>query len=204
MSNENYIMLNNQKIEFSDEQISKIKEILQPGMVKLEDIPEEETFKIGKYEFIVLEHDCNETYVILKDLYKENVKFGENNNYIGSDVEKICAEFAEEIENIIGDCFVEHVVDLTSNDGLKDYCGGMRKVALMTAEEYRTYVSALDKHKLKEYWWLATPNSTDTHGCHDFALCVSLSGRIYFSNCYYGNFGVRPFCIFKSNIFVSK
>ena len=196
------------KIEFTPEQIAEIRGALigegaetaeKASMTKLEKIPVGEMFKHCGYEFIVLEHlQTEQTVVCFKDFVKENVKFGENNNYDGSDVDDICWELAEEITDT-----VEFTLDLTSDDGLDDYGTVDREVALMTTDMYRKYVSILDKHKLNKWWWLATPWSTATHGETDWVKCVSPSGYFYFNYGYCNGNGVRPFCILKSNIFVS-
>ena len=196
----NYINLNGQVIEFTEEQIKKM---IGTKQKKLTDIPVGETFEIGTYEFVVLEQSGDTTAVILKNLLKTSEKFGSNNNYAGSDVDKICVEFGLEIANIIGsDNLISHTVDLTSDDGLKDYGKVKRQMSLLTTELYRRYVETLDKHKLNKYWWLCTSYSTPTHNESIWVKCVSPSS-IFISNHYDDVNGVRPFCILNSEIFVS-
>ena len=199
----NYMMLNGQKIELTDKQVEEMKKSLGITSVMLSDIPSEETFKIGKYECIVLEKSGDTTAVILKSLLRESEKFGDNNNYDGSDVDKICNRFAEEIADIIGEeNIVEHTIDLTSDDGLDDYGKIKRKMSLLTCAQYRRYVRILDKHKTDKWWWLATPYSTSAHDNVSWTKCVSPRGNIGNVNRNISG-GVRPFCILKSNIFVS-
>ena len=196
------------KIEFTPEQIAEIRGALigegaetaeKASMTKLEKIPVGETFKHCGYEFIVLEHlQTDQTVVCFKDLVKENVEFEESNNYDGSNVDDICCELAEEITDT-----VEFTLDLTSYDGLDDYGTVDREVVLMTADMYRKYVRILDKYKPNKWWWLATPWSTSTHDDATYVKCVSPSGNFGSRNDYYYDDGVRPFCILKSNIFVS-
>ena len=145
----NYICINGKKIELTAEQVAQ----LMGEKKRLGDIAAGDTFKIGEYEFIVLEHDyCEEgaTAVILKELYKERVQFGENNNYATSKVREICEEFAEKITDLVGDRnLIEHSVDLTSDDGLDDYDEITNACAsLITADMYRKFVRVLDKHML--------------------------------------------------------
>ncbi len=201
----NYLMLNGKRIDLTAEQIADMKQSFGIEDVKLSDIKVGETFRIGEYEFIVLEQSGDTTAVILKDLLHEEETFGSNNNYDGSNVDKLCNEFGEEIENIVGsDNLVEHTVDLTADDGLKCYGTIKRKLSLITAEQYRKYVYILDEHKISSWWWLATPHSTDKHENANWVKCVSPRGGIY-NDDYDDNYnGVRPFCILKSNIFVSK
>lgn len=200
----NYICLNGQNIELSDAQVAEMQKSLGIGQVKLKDIPVGEPFKIGNYEFVVLEHSKETAAVIMKDLLHSEKQFGKNNNFENSKIDEICKKFANEIADIIGeDNLVEHTVDLTSDDGLKDYGKIKRKMSLLTAELYRRYVEILDKHKLDAWWWLATAHSTPTHDGSSWVKCVSPVGD-FLNFSYYDDGGVRPFCILNSNIFVSR
>jgi hypothetical protein len=171
---------------------------------KLADVPVGELAMVGNHEMIVLEHTGSETMLLRKDLLKKNCEFGKNNNYDGSYVDAICQDFAKEIAAIVGeDNILLHDVDLTSHDGLKDYGTIKRKASALTTPRAQRYVNILDKYTPGAWWWLATPWSTPAH-CNDYWVeCVSPSGDFYYG-CYGcgGDFGVRPFCILKSNIFV--
>ena len=201
----NYICINSQKIGLTEEQVEKIVAAYNMSNVKLSDIPEGDTCKIGENEFVVLEHKESTTVVVLKNLLPEVAFGGDSNRYDGSNVDRFCCEFAEDLFAAVGsDNVIPHTVDLTSNDGLKDYGQIERAVSLLTADLYRRYVQVLDKEKVDGWWWLATPWSTPSHESDRCALCVSPSGRIDFDNCDYVDCDVRPFCILKSNIFVSR
>jgi len=201
----NYISICGQEIELTEEQVEKIRVSLGAERVKLADVAVKDTFKIGTHEFVVLEQSGDTTAVILKNLLVDDKVFGKNNNYSGSYVEQECNQFADEIEAIIGaENIVKHTVDLTSDDGLKDYGNINRRMSLLTTEQYRRYVDILDEHKVDAWWWLATPFSTKKHDNASWVKCVAPSGFIIYGDYYYDDFGVRPFCILKSNIFVSK
>ena len=201
----NYISINDQRIELTDEQVEKLRDSFNLPCVKLADVPVGETFKVGNHEMVALEHSGDTTAVILKDLLPDQ-KFGANNNYDGSDADKTCINFAKELELLVGtDNLCLHTVDLTSDDGLKCYGSVKRKASLLTTENYRRYVYILDKHKPDDWWWLATAFSTSVHGHTSAVKCVAPSGYVV-NGSFYGldYFGVRPFCILKSHIFVSK
>lgn len=199
----NYISINDQIIALTDEQVEKLRESFNLPCVKLADVPVGETFKVGNHEMVVLEHSGDTTAVILKDLLPDQ-KFGSNNNYAGSDVDKTCIEFSKGLEMLVGeDNLCLHTVDLTSDDGLKCYGSVKRKASLLTTEKYRRYVYILDKHKPDNWWWLATPFSTSAHGHTSAVKCVAPSGCVGYSSFDDGGNGVRPFCILKSHIFVS-
>jgi hypothetical protein len=198
------IQINGKTIELTDKQIQEITQSLGLNNVQLSEVPEGETFRIGEYEFIVLEQSGDTTAVILKELLHDNIQFGNNNNFNGSNVDKLCSDFATEITAEVGaHNLVEHTVDLTSDDGLKDYGKTKRRVSLLTAPQYRKYVEILDKYKLNKWWWLSTAFSTPTHDNANWIKCVSPHGGIY-SYFYHCDCGVRPFLHFVSSISVSK
>lgn len=200
-----YICINGQKIELTKEQADQLRSQYGPAEVKLADVAVGQIVQIGEFEMVVLEHTENGTALILKGFYGEDTAFGEDNNdYRQSLVDQRCGEFAKELAEIVGDGnVVNHAVDLTSDDGLKDYGAITRRASLLTAERYRRYVDIMDTVNPKEWWWLATAHSTKRHENDTWAKCVAPSGGIGDISCVSGN-GVRPFCILKSNIFVSK
>ena len=200
----NYISINNQKIELTDEQVRRIIAAQGVPDLRLAEVSEGETVKIGGHEFVVLEHAGAATSLILKNLLAEDETFGETNNYDGSNVDELCNAFADELAAIVGEeKIVVHTVDLTSDDGLKDYGEVTRRASLLTADLYRRYVEILDKYNPKQWWWLATAHSTKRHENDSWVKCVSPSGLIY-NYGYFDDRGARPFCILKSDIFVSK
>ena len=201
----NYISINGQKIDLTEEQVERIKGSFQLPAVKLADTAPGDIVKVGSHEFIVLEHREGGTALIRKDLLRTGEEFGDNNNYDESNVDEICNEFAEEIAGIVGeDNILLHEVDLTSDDGLKDYGTIQRKASLLTAERYRQYVEILDKHKSDAWWWLATAFSTAAHENDSWVKCVSPAGCVFSDDDCDDDCGLRPFCILKSSIFVSN
>lgn len=200
----NYICINGENTEITEEQLTEIEKIINTKLIRLKSIPTGETFKIQNYEFIVLEHSEETTAVILKDLIFENNQFGKNNNYKCSEVDYICNSFGSEIEKIVDKRnVIEHTVDLTSDDGLKDYGKVRRYSSLLTTELYRRYVEILDKYKVKNVWWLATPLSTLSHKHNEGVKCVSPHGSI--NSCYCDSVcGIRPFCVLNSDVVVRK
>lgn len=199
----NYIMINGQQIELTQEQVEQIIAANAATQRELSTCSEGDVVKVGSHEMVVLEHAGAATVLIRKDLIADDEEFGENNNYNGSNVDAICNRFGDDLISTVGEeNILRLAVDLTSDDGLKDYGSVTRHAALLTADQYRRYVHILDKHKLDAWWWLATAYSTPAHGNDTWVRCVSPSGRIYICS-YDCSCGVRPFCILKSNIFVS-
>lgn len=203
----NFIIVNGHQIELTEEQVRQIVEAntQESADIRLEDVPAGELVKIGGYEFLVLEQMEEATALICKDLIGNTTEFGESNNYDRSYVDEICNSFSEAIADAAGEeNLVSHAVDLTSDDGLKDYGTVNRMVSLLTTDLYRKYVDILDKYNPEKWWWLATPHSTERHGNDQWVKCVSPSGNVSGVGYYGVDFGVRPFCILKSSIFVSQ
>ena len=199
-----FISTNGQKTELTEEQVQQIRASFGFNSVRLSSVDVGETVKIGDHELIVLEQSGDTTALICKE-FIETSTFGDSNNYDGSKVDKLCSKFATKLAKIIGeDNVIQHTVDLTADDGLKDYGSVKRFASLLTTDLYRRYVYTLDEFKLDAWWWLATPYSTPTHEHTSWAKCVSPSGFIYYDIYDCRVIGVRPFCILNSNIFVSK
>ncbi len=199
-----HIKIGDIEMDLTGEQVVELKRQLN-GDVELSAVEPGGVAEVAGFEFIVLEQLEDGAAVILKRLLCDDKEFSDSgNNFDGSNVDEICKAFEEDLKKATGqDIFVMHSVDLTSDDGLKDYGVISRNVSLLTAEQYRKYVEILDKHKLDAYWWLSTPHSTKTHDNDCWVKCVAPSGNIFnYSYTYYC--GVRLFCILKSNIFVSK
>ena len=89
-------------------------------------------------------------------------------------------------------------IDLTADDGLKNYGGDRVRIGLITCEEYRLLrgnIPALPDR----WWWTATPDSP----INSFVRYVASDGSLNYCRAYYGNDGVRPLCNLKSEILVS-
>ena len=127
----------------------------------------------------------------------------ELNNYATSEIRKyLNTEFLKELEAAVGE---ENIIpferDLTSLCGLKEYGTCEDKVSLISLDEYRKYRELLPR--TGEWWWTLTPDSTASNGVTYWTTVVSPSGNFLNNYCDYSR-GVRPVCILKSNIFVSK
>lgn len=89
-------------------------------------------------------------------------------------------------------------IDLTADDGLKNYGGDRVRIGLITCEEYRLLrgnIPALPDR----WWWTATPDSP----INSFVRFVISDGSLNSYYADYGGYGVRPLCNLKSEILVS-
>ena len=198
-------MNNKEILKKAKELVELLEKQEEIGNVELSTLKRGEVFQItGKRKYKVLEQYGDTTKIISLDLVKENVKFGDTSDYKTSKVKKLCdtkilKDFEEEfgVENI-----ETHTADIITADGQK--VGSVKcKIRPITFDEARGYTDITPNNDLNDWYWTLSPWSTKERGWEKSCTVVSSSGFIYIFNFNYG-FGVRPVCILKSNIFVSK
>lgn len=193
-------------LEVARELVRQLEEAERKNKVELSTLAPGDVFEIGKNDFIVLEQMSFETKVISKDFMAENIVYDEDSrDYNESNLKKVIEdEIQPIIESEVGENnLVEHTVELTSVDMQHEFDDCKCKVRPITFDETRKYNNLLPNKELDDWWWTCTPWSTAERGCKYSIAVVSSAGYIDYDICC-GNDGVRPVCILKSNIFVSK
>ena len=195
-------------LDMARELVKQLEEVEKENEVRLAELEPGEVFKIGKYDFIVLEQDIRNhtTKVISRDLMAENIVFDEDTrDYYNSNLKKVIENDIQPIiEAEVGsDNIVEHDVDLISVDMQHEFEPCTCKVRPITFDEARKYNDLLVNEDLNGWLWTCTPWSTAERGYQLSITVVAPSGYIINYNCNSIS-GVRPFCILKSNIFVSR
>lgn len=193
-------------LELAKKLVAAIEKEDQKNKVMLKDIPVGGKFDTGIGRFIVLEQKEDCTAVITEDLYRGDVKFDDDcADYKKSSLRELCEgeilnEFSDEFgeENI---CTNE--AGLVTVDGQEVFGKLLTKVRPLTFDEAREYNDLLVSKDLPDWYWTCTPWSTRERGWEYSVAVVSPSGDFVSNGCSNSN-GVRPFCILKSNIFVSK
>lgn len=167
---------------------------------KVGDVEEGTLIRIAGMDFIVLEKEDDMVAVIKAECWKD-MGFGETNNYEKSEVrEALNTEFLQLIINDIGEENIrKHKVDLTSDDGLKDYGECEDRVSLITCDRYRKYRGRGLLRNIDDYWWTATPWSTESNGYKNQVRVVYSSGSLYSSAANSYGYAVRPFMILNSS-----
>lgn len=173
-------------------------------MIKTAIVPGSEV-KYGHLTCVVLEDFEDSLLVLSKDSIGE-MPFddeGCNNFDISSLREYLNDGFIEELKENGADvtALCEFTIDLTSDDGLKDYGNSTNKVNLLTCDMYRKYRHLIPN--LDNWWWLATAYSTKFNGYAYYARLVYTKGTLTHSTALNGNSGVRPALTLKSDIFLS-
>ena len=193
--------------------LNKAKELMEmlleeekKGNVRLSEIPVGGKFDTGIGRFIVLEQKGEKTAVITEELYRKDVRFDDDSNeYFTSELsdlfeEEIFPEFKEEFgaENLCDATTSLVTVDMQNKDEELH-----AKARPLTFEEARKYNELLVNKDLPDWYWTCTAWSTEERGWPYSVAVVSTVGNFY-DDCCSVSRGVRPFCILKSNIFVSK
>lgn len=188
-----------ERVAVLENEIKKIKRQNFNKLSKLLGVGD--TFELAGYNWKILEI-TEEGYKCLADRLDESVEFDSNSN----DWRK--SQLREYLNNdFLGENIGKNYIlpfhrDLMSSDGQIEYGTCTDKVSLLTVDEYRKY-RGLIPNTGNYWWWTCTPWSTPCNNYETSVTAVSSSGYLYDDFC--GNFGgVRPFCIFSSEIFVSK
>lgn len=198
-------MNNKEILQKAKELVELLEQQEEAGKVELSMLKRGDVFQTtGKRKYKVLEQYGDTTKIISLDLVKKNVEFGDTSDYKTSKVKKLCdieilKDFEEEFdaENI-----ETHTADIITADGQK--LGTVDcKIRPITFDEAREYTDITPNNDLNDWYWTLSPWSTKERGWKKALVVVSPSGFIDV-NYYYCENGVRPVCILKSNIFVSK
>lgn len=159
----------------------------------------------GGLDCIVLDVEQDKILVLAKESIG-NMPFdeGNSNNFPkGTLCKYLNGEFIKTLKANGADtsALIPTTIDLTSDDGLKDYGETTQKIFLLTCDMYRKYRSIIPN--LDDWWWLATAYSTESNGYAGSARIVLSDGGLYYSLAYYGHGGVRPAFYLKSSILES-
>ena len=179
---------------------------------KLKTLKRGQTFYGAGIQWLVLGHTNSSqglpivTHIVSTGIVERRAFDEKNRNDL--DVSTLLAylngEFLERLEGAFGEGAVaEQFIDLTSNDGLKDYGNVKTKVGLLTEEEYRQHRDILPPLGDEGWWWLATPYSTERAGSPSLVRRVYSDGTLDNGSAYNGYLGVRPALYLKSDISVS-
>lgn len=159
----------------------------------------------GGLDCIVLDVEQDKILVLAKESIG-NMPFdeGNSNNFPkGTLCKYLNGEFIKKLKANGADtsALIPTTIDLTSDDGLKDYGETTQKIFLLTCDMYRKYRSVIPN--LDDWWWLATAYSTESNGYAIRARIVFSDGRLRSYFAYYGHCGVRPAFYLKSSILES-
>lgn len=159
----------------------------------------------GGLDCIVLDVEQDRILVLAKESIG-NMPFdeGNSNNFPkGTLCKYLNGEFIKKLKANGADtsALIPTTIDLTSDDGLKDYGETTQKIFLLSCDMYRKYRSVIPN--LDNWWWLATAYSTESNGYARIARRVDSDGSLDGDGAYCGRSGVRPAFYLKSSILES-
>lgn len=159
----------------------------------------------GGLDCIVLDVEQDKILVLAKESIG-NMPFdeGNSNNFPkGTLCKYLNGEFIKKLKANGADtsALIPTTIDLTSDDGLKDYGETTQKIFLLTCDMYRKYRSVIPN--LDDWWWLATAYSTESNGYANLARYVRSDGGLGYTYACGGDGGVRPAFYLKSSILES-
>ena len=157
---------------------------------------------IGGIAFTIIQTTESWVKCIASECIGEGAFDAENrNDFAASDIrEFLNGEF---LQKLIGAGAPEAMfgyfnVDLTADDGLKDYGGDRVRVGFITCDEYRFLLGNIPELP-GIWWWAATPDSPK----NSYVRCVGSDGTLNSNSAYNRNCGIRPLCVLESGILKS-
>ena len=172
----------------------------------LKTIARGDAFPYAGQRWIALEHDPLGRTLCLAESIVEDRAFDENNRNnwgLSSSRDYLNGPF---LDNLIdkagsGEAFLETELDLTTDDGLKDYGTCKATIFLLTVDQYRRNRDVIAN--ADDWWWLSTAFSTAANGYESRARLVRTGGALSWSSAYYGSYGLRPACYLDSELLIS-
>ena len=162
-------------------------------------------FHYAAEKWVVLEHDpagrtlCLRLEVIPDNPFDED---NSNNFAISSSKEWMNGPYLDSLIDAVKGphAFLQTELDLTADDGLKDYGTCNVTIFSLTVDQYRRNRDVIPN--ADGWWWLSTAYSTASNGYEHSARRVRDDGTLYGSNAGYGYYGLRPACYLDSDLLI--
>ena len=163
-------------------------------------------FPYAGEKWVVLEHEAGGRTLCLRLDLIPNKPFDEdnrNNFAISSSKEWMNGPYLDNLIDAVKGphAFLSTELDLTADDGLKDYGTCTVTIFSLTVDQYRRNRDVIPN--ADDWWWLSTAYSTASNGYEHSARRVYSDGTLYRSRAYDGYYGLRPACYLKSDLMIS-
>lgn len=162
-------------------------------------------FDYAGQSWILLENDDGRALCLSKDIIETRAfDDGNCNNFaVASSKEYLNGAYLDNLlEDVNGpNAFLTTELDLTTDDGLKDYGTCTVTIFLLTVDQYRRNRDVIPN--ADDWWWLSTAFSTKSNGYETLARFVSTDGPLYRDLASYGRLGLRPACYLDSDLLIS-
>lgn len=163
-------------------------------------------FPYAGEKWVVLEHEASGRTLCLRlDLIPDK-PFDENsrNNFaISSSKEWMNGPYLDNLIDAVKGphAFLTTELDLTADDGLKDYGTCTVTIFSLTVDQYRRNRDVIPN--ADDWWWLSTAYSTEANGYEHSARYVYSGGALDWYFACDGDGGLRPACYLDSDLLVS-
>lgn len=162
-------------------------------------------FDYAGQSWILLENDDGRALCLSKDIIEARAfDDGNCNNFaVASSKEYLNGAYLDNLlEDVNGpDAFLTTELDLTTDDGLKDYGTCTVTIFLLTVDQYRRNRDVIPN--ADDWWWLSTAFSTKSNGYESLARDVLTDGSLDRDGACYGGVGLRPACYLDSDLLIS-
>ena len=163
-------------------------------------------FPYAGEKWVVLEHDpagrtlCLRLEVIPDKPFDEDNR---NNFAISSSKEWMNGPYLDNLIDAVKGphAFLTTELDLTADDGLKDYGTCTVTIFSLTVDQYRRNRDVIPL--VDDWYWLSTAYSTAANGYEHSARGVRDDGSLYGNYAYDGRDGLRPACYLDSDLLIS-
>lgn len=163
-------------------------------------------FPYAGEKWVVLEHDpagrtlCLRLEVIPDKPFDEDNR---NNFAISSSKEWMNGPYLDNLIDAVKGphAFLTTELDLTADDGLKDYGTCTVTIFSLTVDQYRRNRDVIPL--VDDWYWLSTAYSTAANGYEHSARLVRSDGTLSWHGAYCGRRGLRPACYLDSDLLIS-
>ena len=162
-------------------------------------------FPYAGEKWVALEHEASGRTLCLRLDLIPNKPFDENNcnNFAtSSSKEWMNGPYLDNLIDAVKGphAFLTTELDLTADDGLKDYGTCNVTIFSLTVDQYRRNRDVIPN--ADGWWWLSTAYSTASNGYEHSARSVGSDGALSGGGAYYGSDGLRPACYLDSDLLI--
>lgn len=163
-------------------------------------------FSYAGEKWVALEHEASGRTLCLRLDLIPNKPFDENNcnNFAtSSSKEWMNGPYLDNLIDAVKGphAFLTTELDLTADDGLKDYGTCTVTIFSLTVDQYRRNRDVIPN--ADDWWWLSTAYSTAANGYEHSARYVGDGGALDGHGACLGYCGLRPACYLDSDLLIS-
>lgn len=171
----------------------------------LKTAPRGTVFNYAGQRWVVLEHNATGTLCLTEKIVEDRAFDDGNCNDFSksSSLRYLNGPFLDTLIDAAGcsSAFLTSELDLTTEDGLKDYGTCTVTIFLLTVDQYRRNRDVIPN--ADDWWWLSTAFSTKSNGYESLARLVWDDGSLSSYSAYLGYSGLRPACYLDSDLLIS-